>query len=116
MDTSYFVQPGAATMKDIDTATIFCTAEEWARFQQLAVEEDRRQAKQLVALAKRAAVSPESFRLITRPLGGKATYQIKTKEANPFLKVLARAVDPDGSKRVTLSDIVESLIRGVSVQ
>jgi hypothetical protein len=113
MITNYVPGADMAKRRDISTATIYATPEEWQAFKNLSAAEDRREAAQLVALAKRAAENPDAFRLIRRQ--GKPAYQIKTAAANEYLKILADAVDPSG-ERVTLSDVVESLIRGLSVQ
>lgn len=114
---STFYQPGAsmANRKDIYTASIYPLPEEWEHFQSVAHEESRREAAQLVELAKAAAEHPESFRLLPRPRNG-VQRQIKTHKANPYLKILADYLDPTGEKGVTLSAIAETLVRRLSVQ
>lgn len=90
--------------KDIQTASIYPLLEEWEHFQCVAASESRREAAQLVALAKEAAEHPETFQLLQRPRNG-VQRQIKTAKANPYLKVLADALDPTGEKGVTLSAV-----------
>lgn len=101
--------------EDISTATIYATPEEWQFYKDVSANENRREAAQLVYLARRAVENPGEFRLIRRPETGKPAYQVRTRDANPYLKILANRVDPDGTARVTLSEIVEALIRGLSV-
>lgn len=111
-------QPGAsmANRKDIFTASIYPLPEEWERFQKVAAQESRREAAQLVELAKKAAEHPESFRLLSRPRNG-VQRQVKTAKANPYLKILADALDPTGERKdVTLSAVAETLVRMLSMQ
>lgn len=101
-------------MKDIKTATIYATPEEWKNFKRNAAKENRREAAQLVFLAKEAAEHPELFCLTPRPKGGKPNHQIKTRGASQYLIALADAVFPSGT--VTLSEIAETLVRGFTQQ
>lgn len=95
----------------INTATIYLTQEELTAYKRRASEENRREAAQLVYLARRASENPQQFRLIKRPDNVKPYYQVKTRDANPYLETLAAAI---GGPSITFSDIVESLIRGLS--
>ena len=110
------ISSGEATMgnqkRRIATATIYATVEEWANFVRLLEDHDRRHADELTATAKQAVANIHNFRIIKRPANGKAIYQIKTHKALPYLNQLADHVDPEGEE-VTLSEIVESLIRGL---
>lgn len=113
-----FFQPGAsmAARKDIQTASIYPLPDEWDHFQAVAAREDRREAAQLVSLAKEAAEHPESFQLLPRPRNG-VQRQVKTAKANPYLKILADALDPTGERKdVTLSAVAETLVRMLSMQ
>lgn len=99
----------------VDTATIFATEAEWKLFKATSEGNFRKEAAELAAMAKEMSTHPEKFVYISRPPDGRASRQIKTVDAMPYLEIIYKHLVAHG-RHIPIAHIVESLIRGLSVR